>query len=379
MIRIALLAALLWLTTGCTTVQFLSQAAAGQWRLSTSGVPIDEAAKDSALPQQTRGYLREIPKVRSYASDQGLLVGDNYQDFLQLDEDFVVWFVNASAPLAFVPKVFEFPIVGSFPGLSWFHQADAEAFAQSLREEGWDVGVRGVRAFSTGGFFTDPLLSSMLPSDPVAIAFLVNVLLHESVHATVLVPDQQFFNESLASFVADRMTPEYLDARYGPGSHQLQVYRQRKLYGVWYTSWLVSAYKSLDKLYRSSVPIESKLRRKKHFMQAIQKWLNMKEEPNNASLIGAQLYHVGTDSFKALLDACGGQWPKFLAAAGSLRTDHFQAEQTPVIDPALYALAKRGCVPYSTLNKRSYASRAYRAYSRKRTGPHRLTLRNKSP
>src|SRR5690606_5007973 len=102
-----------------------------------------------------------VPHIKAYALENGLAISDNYDEFVALNRPYVVWFVNASHPLAFYPKTFWFPVVGSFPGLGWFDERTARRHAASLQREGWDVSVRGVRAFSTGGWFGDPIVSSM--------------------------------------------------------------------------------------------------------------------------------------------------------------------------------------------------------------------------
>ena len=122
-----------------------------------------------------------------------------------------VWFVGAADPVAFKPLQWCFPIVGCFAGLGWFDEDDG------VRAQ---AGARGRRAttrssarpsaYSTGGWFPDPVLSTMLGGGDDALPELANVILHESVHATVLVPDEPFFNESFASYIADALTDHWI-------------------------------------------------------------------------------------------------------------------------------------------------------------------------
>src|SRR5690606_34569810 len=140
------------------------------------------------------------------------------------DREAATWVVSACESLSFKPKQWRFPIVGSFTYLGWFDHPSAEEYAEELRKEGWDVDVRGAAAYSTLNWFRDPVLSTMIPRGKHDVGSLVNVVLHESVHATIYLKDQAYFNESLASFVADRMTFDYLSEKYGETSEEWKAF-----------------------------------------------------------------------------------------------------------------------------------------------------------
>lgn len=353
---------------GCSGIVYVTQAAAGQFDLWNRATDIDEVLADPSLPQGTRLLLLEVAHIKAFAAQRGLRMRGNYEQYVAASADssreFVVWFVNASAPLAFEPKLFSFPIVGSFPGLSWFSQRAAEEFADHLRAENWDVNVRGVRAYSTGGWFDDPILWTMFADGANALGYLSNLILHESVHATVLVKGQQYFNESLASFVADSLTPIYLARRYGSESEVVANYRlaserfERKM------KLLLSAYTELDSLFQSSSTDAQKLRLKRQIYARLARDVEAEAELNNATLIGVQLYRVGTPEFQWLLDSCGRDWPRFMAAVSSLRTEHFGVEQQPDFAPVIAALASGGCqpLPNPAQNARHFVSNPARQH-----------------
>jgi predicted aminopeptidase len=330
--------------SGCTGLRFVIQGAQGQLRLS-DGVELAQAIADPNTDARTRRFLQEVQRIKAYARANGLHMHSNYEEFVRLDQDYVIWFVNASEPLAFVPKTFSFPLVGSFPGLSWFCEQDALKFADELKEDGWDVNIRGVRAFSTGGWFSDPIVSSMFAEHPAALGLLVNTLLHESVHATVLVSDQQFFNESLAGYIGNTATPEYLAEYYGPNSTELKLYEDAVQTGEVNTQKLGQAVEELTALYMSPLPDAQKLEHKDRTMHRLQRELELEFLPNNATLIGFQLYHEGTEDFDALYATCGQSWPRFIRATESLRPRHFDAEQTSNIGPTIQRLIGAGCEP----------------------------------
>jgi predicted aminopeptidase len=204
--------------------------------------------------------------------------------------------------------------------------------------------MRGVSAFSTGGYFPDPIVWSMLSSSPGAEASLINTVLHESVHATVLIKDQQFFNESLASFIADTMTGEYLQYTTGQTMPaELHAYLYAKEVGQQRVKQFNGFYQELDAVYGSELPDAEKYARKKQIIDRLVKELRLTNRPNNATLIGFRLYQVGGPNFTALYDACGHNWRRFLSAVSSVSTPDFGQEQSSEIGPVLDRLRERGC------------------------------------
>jgi predicted aminopeptidase len=343
--RLLVASLLLAFLSGCSTIRYVAQAASGQWELVSAARPIPAVLADPDTSDQTRELLSEVESVRRFAWQQGLKVGSNYQKFVQLDREYPIWFVNASAPLAFRAKVFTFPIVGSFPGLAWFDKRDAEKFRDQLSRAGWDVNMRGVSAFSTGGWFADPIVWSMLSKSPGAVASLINTVLHESVHATVLIKDQQFFNESLASFIADTMTGQYLQHTTGQlMPPELKASLAGKKYGQLRVKQFNAFYQELDAVYTSQLPDAQKYAKKAEIIDRMMRELRLSQRPNNATMIGFRLYQVGGPNFTALYEACGFSWRRFLSAVSSVSTADFGGrEQSAEIGPVLDRLKQRGC------------------------------------
>jgi predicted aminopeptidase len=329
---------------GCSTLGYVAQATRGQFELARAARPLNEVLADDKTPPRTRELLSDVVLVKQFARQRGLRVAGNYEQYVELPRDYPVWFVNASAPLAFQPVTFSFPILGSFPGLAWFAEADADRFAAGLRARGYDVHKRGVGAFSTGGWLDDPVVWTMLSSSPAALGYLINTILHESVHATVLVKNQQYFNESLASFVADRMTDEFMKARFGSSEPAaLQAYKNTGRWGQTRAQQLSSVYQELDQVYQSQEPDATKRTKKEEILDRAVARYKLRERPNNASLIGFRLYQVGGADFSALHTACGGNWRRFLNAVSQLPSSAFGQPQQSEIGPTLQALAERGC------------------------------------
>lgn len=359
-LSLAILAGLWSSLAGCSTLGYVAQAAAGQWELAASARPIPEVIEDPKTAPLTKSLLSDVESVRRFAWQNGLNVAGNYEKYVELEREYPIWFVNASHPLAFRARIFSFPIVGSFPGLAWFDKQNAEKFRDSLGAKGYDVNMRGVSAFSTGGWFDDPIVWSMLDDSPGALASLVNTVLHESLHATILVKDQQYYNESLAAFVGDTMAAHYLQQRSGERMPaELRAYLVGRSLGQHRAKRLNEVYQELDAVYQSRIPDAEKYEKKRLIIDRLMAEMRLVNRPNNATLIGFKLYQVGKDDFSELFAACGYSWRRFLTAAGSLKTEDFGELQRAEFGPVVAALRARGCptevrplVPFSIPERR---------------------------
>jgi predicted aminopeptidase len=324
-------------------MSYLLQAGRGQLALIQHARPIPEVLRDEKTPPRIRELLAEISAIKKYGEENGLKPTRNYTDYVKLNREAAVWVVSACESLRFRSKEWKFPIVGSFPYLGWFDLDGAKEFASELRAEGWDVDVRGARAYSTLGWFRDSILSSMIPPGPEALGELINVVLHESVHATIYIPGQAYFDESLASFVADRMTPVYLEKLKGARSPELEAYQRENVEGEGRQKVLHETYLELEKLYSSSLSDAEKAGKKKEILTGLKTRLQLKREINNATLIQFKEYHSGKQDFDGLFEACGRDWKRFLGAAAKLTEESFSKGQQEDLAPVLGKLAQTGC------------------------------------
>ncbi len=328
---------------GCFTAGYLQQAAAGQYELLHVGRPISSVVEDPKTPPRVKRLLAEVDAVKAFGRAQGLTPTKNYQRYSELHRDAAVWVVQACAPLKFEVKRWSFPLVGTVPYLGFFSPAPAHQLAARLeREEGLDVSVRTAAAYSTLGWFRDPVLSTMLAEGDGAAGALANTILHESVHATVYVASQSSFDESLASFIADRLTPGFLAQRYGFFSPEVQGWFAGEREWKQRTARLHRAYVELDALYRSGRSDGEKRAEKQRLLAALQAELRLKRPLNNASLAGYQTYAAGDEGFARLFDACGGA-AGMLRAVATLKPANFEQPQQEQFDGLLDALAARAC------------------------------------
>ncbi len=343
---IALSAAALGLSA-CGTLGpgYYWQAARGQLALFNRAKPIGDVVGDERTPPRIRRLLGEIPAIKAYGERNGLKPTRNYSEYVQLDRPAAVWVVSASEPLRFEPRRWEFPVVGSFTYVGWFDREAALSYSDEVKREpqGWDVSVRGARAYSTLGWFRDAVLSSMIPDGPEALGDVVNVVLHESVHATLYIADQSSFNESVASFVADRLTADYLSATRGASSEELKGYQDDVKRSAEYTRKMHDAYGELDRLYHSALSTGEKLSEKRRILERLRAELRAPREINNATLIQFKTYETGEKDFEKVFQACKGDWRRFFGALGTLKPADFGKNQAEEFSGTLERLAGRGC------------------------------------
>ena len=334
--RAALLSALL-LQTGCLTLHVALQSAEGELELLAARRPISEVIRSPRTPPRVRALLGQIGKVKRFGEDQGLTATGNYQDYVRLRRPAVVYVVSACEPLRFQPKTWSFPVAGDFPYLGWFDLASARDYARDLEGDGWDVDLRGAAAYSTLGWFDDPVLSTMIAPGAEALGDLVNVVLHESVHATLHLDGQAPFNESLASFVADRLTERYLD---GALPFQRRAWHAQQERSLRVEDALHDAWRDLDSVYNSAVSDGDKRARKAALLAVLRERLRWKGTLNNATLLGHRTYRSGARGFAALLEACQGDFRQFFARLRTLRAGSFARPQEEELDALLIGLAE---------------------------------------
>lgn len=316
--------------SGCSTLSYLWQAGEGQLALMNRARPIPEVLKDETTPPRIRKLLAEVSAIKAYGEKIGLKPTKNYEQYVKLDRDAVVYVVSACHPLKFEPKEWKFPIVGGFPYLGWHSSEDAKEYADTLRTEGLDVDVRGAGAYSTLGWFHDPILSTMIPSGENAAPELIEVVLHESLHATAYVNHQAFFNESAASWVSEKLTPLYLRETRGESSAEEKAYRESLAWEQNSMQKMHAAYLALEKIYASAEPDSVKLQKKSDVITDLKVALKWRagRDLNNATLIGYREYSGNREIFDQIFEKCGSDWKRFLAALKSLKEKDFDQSQT---------------------------------------------------
>ncbi|MEZ4298837.1 MAG: aminopeptidase [Polyangiaceae bacterium] len=328
------------MASGCGAPGYLFQAAQGQLELMCKARPIERAIDDPTTPPRVRKLLAEVPSIKAFGTGYGLSPTKSYETYVALGRSRVVYVTTASDPLAFKPRRWRFPIVGTVPYLGWFDLDDAQRYAGELAKEGLDVDVRGATAYSTLGWFRDPVLSSMLGEGPTTLPGLVDVVLHESVHATLYVPGQSTFNESLAEFVSDGLTEEYLRAEGLVG--EMLAYRASRKDSDLRRRRMHETYKALEALYASSRSREEKLAEKERILGELRAELGWKRKINNATLLESRTYGSEADAFAELFEKCGS-WERFWKALRGIEGGWFAGDQAPKFREVLVRAGEASC------------------------------------
>jgi len=192
---------------------YLGHVANGQFRLLRAERPIDEVVADPATQESLRQQLQTVQQARDYAKELGLEVDGQYTSFVDWPGDRIVTIVAASHPGEVTPAGFWFPFLGSLPYKGYFDPERAEAEAVSLRNEGLDICIAPVPAYSTLGWLDDPITSPMLMRGE---GQAIETIFHELVHATVYLRDHSEFNETIASFIGQEASVRFYEAQARP-------------------------------------------------------------------------------------------------------------------------------------------------------------------
>lgn len=329
--------------SGCLQARYITQAAAGQEDLNRRGISVKEIVEGEHLDKRTRELLANVARIKTFGERYGLKRTDNYERYVWINRPAVVWVVSACHPLAFRPRAWKFPIVGSITYTGWFDKNEARAYANELAAKGWDVDLRPSQAYSTLGWFDDPILSTMIAEGDEALGDLADVILHETFHATFYIPGQSTLNESLASFYGDELSLKYLDETVGPNSREKQSYVDVRRRGEQRGALMKAAYEELAKLYASPLPKAEKLVEKKKITGRLKRDLEMRRPVTNATLIQYKTYGSGKQELAELLSKCDGDFVRMLKTLDRVRP--IAAASPPHTDPAimLRPLVESGC------------------------------------
>ena len=325
------------LLSGCSaidTADYYWQGASGQMDILARAKPIAEVIADSPDPA-LKQRLARVQEIRAYASRElGLPDNASYTRYSDLGRAFVVWNVFAAPDLSLKPRQWCFPIAGCVNYRGYFNEKDARDEAARLIEAGDDVWVSGVPAYSTLGYFDDPVLSTFIRWPEVEVARMV---FHELAHQVVYVKDDTQFNESFAVSVEEAGVRRWI-ATQGKPELDTQFTRAERLRAT-FRDLIRNARAELAEAYASNASDEEKRARKaKVFadmreayelakagepgLAGYDRWFagGSNKGPNNASIASVALYTGQVPAFRALLAEDDGDLPRFYARIKALAT-----------------------------------------------------------
>ncbi len=200
------------LLASCSTLNYFTQAAQGQFELLSDAKPIDDWLSDPATKPGLRHRLETARQIRRFAVQElALPDNDTYKTYAALQRPFVLWNVVATPELSLDPLQWCFPVAGCVNYRGYYSKADAQDYARELRAQGRDVEVGGVPAYSTLGWFSDPLISTFINYPDAELA---RMIFHELSHQVVYVAGDSQFNESFATAVEQAGVERWLE-RFG--------------------------------------------------------------------------------------------------------------------------------------------------------------------
>ncbi len=313
------------LLAGCST--YYGQLVQGQLALLRARQPVREVLEDPARPAALRTRLQHLLQARQFASDRlGLPDNDSYRLYADIQRPYVVWNVFATPEFSVEAISRCFPVAGCVAYQGYFHSSAARAEAARLSLAGLDTQLAGVDAYSTLGWFADPLLSAMLRRDDEQLA---GIIFHELAHQRLYLPGDTAFNESYASFVEHEGQRQWLHSRGlpPPGGAREQAYRQL-------VSLVLETRERLRTLYASGQPPDRlRQQKQKEFMRLRQAYRRLRDRDwqgqdyfrswisqplNNASLLPFGLYDGWLPAFSRLFQDVNRDWEAFHLAVRAL-------------------------------------------------------------
>ncbi len=277
--------------------------AKGQLRVIRDAIPTKKILDDPSFSDSLKSKILLIEEIKDYASGIGLVETENYTSFFDQKSRPILWNISACEPYAFKPKEWSFPFLGKFAYKGFFDLEKAKIEEKGLREQGLDTNIRTVSAWSTLGWFRDPILSNMLNKSEGDLA---ETILHELTHGTIFIRDSLEFNENLASFIGEMAAIDFLKEKYGQDSPQLTTYLRENKDAEAFRSHVLRGREKLDSLY-SAFENESDEYKETVKKQMIEKIINTVDtvgffEPgyreilrrrnvNNAYLMSYKRYH----------------------------------------------------------------------------------------
>ncbi len=329
------------LAAGCAQLNYYAQAAHGQLSLLSDARPIDDWLADPTLNAKLRAKLVRVKQIREFAARElGLPDNKSYKNYADLKRPYVVWNVVATDELSMQQRNWCFPVAGCVSYRGYYSKADAQDYAAGLRRDGLDVQVAGVPAYSTLGWFNDPVLSTFIQYPDGELARLV---FHELAHQVVYVPDDTQFNESFATAVEEAGVERWLVAQGDPRLRQTYVeYEARK---DDFLNLLLKHRKSLEANYKRDIGDAEKRQRKAEIFQELKddyqimkvtwggyagydRWFA--EPLSNAHLASVATYHDFVPGLRLLFDR-QKTFPRFYAAARQLAAMDQKARHAELI------------------------------------------------
>jgi predicted aminopeptidase len=301
--RVLIVGSLWVLASGCESIAYYGQAVGGHLGLMGAARPVEEVIADRQTPPELRERLRSAQRIREFASRE-LALPDNgsYRGYADIGRPYAVWNVVAAPELSVqaIPQCF--PFAGCVAYRGFYAEARARAHAARLAQAGHDVTIGGVPAYSTLGWFDDPLLSTFIHEPDWQLARL---LFHELAHQRLYVKGDTTFNESFATVVEDEGVRRWLESE--KRGEDLAAFRAWQARRRDFAERVAQARQALAAVYRQDIPKEEKLARKRIELEKLHADYPRlaAAQLNNAFLASVALYNERVPEFERILAGSG--------------------------------------------------------------------------
>ena len=308
------------LLPGCASIDYYSQSIGGHLSLMAKRTEITQLLADERTDPLLKTNLRSVLDIRDFASTElSLPENDSYRSYVDVGQHYVLWNVVATGEFSLTPQSWCYPITGCVSYRGYYSHSRAREFADRLEKDNRDVFVGGVRAYSTLGWFDDPVLNTML-NHP--FPYLAGVIFHELAHQQLYIKDDTTFNESFAVAVEREGIQRWLMRH--DDTQGLIRYRENLLREERFVKLILDSRKRLAQLYTQPLDAEQMRaekseifvdlreeyhRRSEWYGTGFSQWID--QDLNNAKLALIATYHDQVPGFMRLLEEHDGDLPAF--------------------------------------------------------------------
>lgn len=330
LLRRVIAAVVVFGTSGCTAISYYAQSLEGHVQIMTARQKVAKLIDDPSTPDPLRARMISANAIRQFATDELALPDNNsYRSYVDIGRDSVTWAVFAAPEFSLTPRLWCFPIFGCVPYRGYFSKKSAAETALELQEQGLDIYVAGITAYSTLGWSSDPLLSTMFGQDET---YLAARIFHELAHQRVYVRGDSAFNEAFAVAVEASGVRKWLRAAGDTAGLRRYEANRRRSAGFLTLVWQTR--EELRDVYEDASSPERKRAAKAAVIERLRaryrkmrdgRWGGYRgydgwfDTPiNNAKLAATSVYSDQVPAFLRLFQLCSEDYPQFYASVRRL-------------------------------------------------------------
>lgn len=283
----------------CASTSYLAEQAKGQYGLLAKREDLSKVIKKKETSKELKNKLELVLEVKNFLKkDLRLDPKDSYSAYVRLDKPWVIKNLTVSEKCKVKPYKWDFPIVGKVPYLGFFNEESALKKENEFKKNGYDTNLRGVAAYSTLGWFSDPVLSTYIGFRD---DYLISIIIHETVHLNIFKKNEMKFNENIAVFIEGEGTKLFLLKKYGAGSEEYKGFIKALAAEEERLTVLKGFLKEIEEYYKANkcdVIKKNRDKKFKDFEERYFKKFSRRLKLNNAFFVNIKLYNVDKSKFE---------------------------------------------------------------------------------